>query len=273
MNFRMNILILKFASLVFLIAPQVYSATLEERLTGFKVGGHRGVFYSDNDPNSLEAFEEAIKQKADIIELDLNLSKDGVVFVFHSDSMDKDTDCSGMMSQKNAADIYGCKYNEGRRIITFEEALAKIGERAVINAEFKNLNVIEPAIELIRKYDAYERVYFQANVDKNKYAKARAYDAHVALLFAPPDQASFDWALALDDKRLLVIELHENIRTRANIAQIKAAGKFSSENAWHESSGRERFGASCRWVFDLGINIAISNKPGGCVKQRNRYSQ
>jgi glycerophosphoryl diester phosphodiesterase len=244
-----------------------------ERLNGFQVGGHRGLYYSKYAPNSLEAFDEAIRQKADIVEMDLNLSQDGVVFVFHSNSMNKDTNCEGLITQKNAQEILECEYNEGQKLVTFEQALVTLGDRAVINAEFKSLNVIEPAIQLIQKHLAYERVYFQTNVDKKKYNLARSVDAHVALLFAPPEQESLEWALGLDDPRLVVIELHENVRTKENIARIHALGKITSENSWPEATAKERFGASCEWVFKKGIRIATSKRPEGCVRQRDRIAR
>lgn len=242
------------------------------RLEGFKVGSHRAMYYSSRYArNSLEAFGEAIANGVDIIETDVNLSKDGVVYVIHSNSMDKDTDCKGMIADKTSAEVDLCRFNGGQKIGRFDEALALVHGRILLNVEFKSANVITPAIDLIRKHEAYGWVYFQTTVDKVKYAKARGYDAHVALLYAPQNQEQLEWALALNDENLVVIELQEEVRSKANINRIHAAGKLTSENSWHESSNDERFGAKCKWIFEMGINIAITNQPQGCVRQRDQF--
>ena len=47
---------------------------------------------------------------------------------------------------------------------------------------------IRQAIDLVRQYDAYEWVFFQANTHRDFYQQAREYDPRVALLYAPRSQ-------------------------------------------------------------------------------------
>ena len=59
-----------------------------------EVWAHRGA--SGYMPeNTMEAFELAIEQRADGIELDVQLSKDGKVMVLHDESVDRVTNSSG----------------------------------------------------------------------------------------------------------------------------------------------------------------------------------
>ena len=59
-----------------------------------KVWAHRGA--SGYAPeNTLEAFELAAKQKADGVELDVQLSKDGELVVIHDEIIDRVTDGKG----------------------------------------------------------------------------------------------------------------------------------------------------------------------------------
>ena len=61
-----------------------------------EVWAHRGA--SGYMPeNTMEAFELAIEQKADGIELDVQLSRDGEIMVFHDESVDRVTNSSGLV--------------------------------------------------------------------------------------------------------------------------------------------------------------------------------
>ena len=56
-----------------------------------KVWAHRGA--SGYAPeNTLEAFEMAVKQQADGVELDVQLTKDGELVVLHDETLDRTTD-------------------------------------------------------------------------------------------------------------------------------------------------------------------------------------
>ena len=68
--------------------------TQGDRTMNTKVWAHRGA--SGYAPeNTLEAFELAAKQKADGVELDVQLSKDGELVVIHDEIIDRVTDGKG----------------------------------------------------------------------------------------------------------------------------------------------------------------------------------
>ena len=53
--------------------------------TGVLVAAHRGTSGGNIPPNSIAAFDIALKEGADILEMDLFQSIDGELFVFHED--------------------------------------------------------------------------------------------------------------------------------------------------------------------------------------------
>ena len=70
--------------------------TRESRKT--KVWAHRGA--SGYRPeNTMEAFELAIKQGADGIELDVHTSADGELIVMHDETVDRVTDKTGLIKE------------------------------------------------------------------------------------------------------------------------------------------------------------------------------
>jgi glycerophosphoryl diester phosphodiesterase len=60
--------------------------------------------------NSLEAFREAHRLGADVMELDVKLTRDGVPVVIHDATLDRTTNCSGEVRSRTAADLAeGCR--------------------------------------------------------------------------------------------------------------------------------------------------------------------
>jgi glycerophosphoryl diester phosphodiesterase len=66
--------------------------------------GHRGA--PDCAPeNTLTSFREGLRQGADIIELDVQLSADGHVIVFHDAQLDRTTNGSGPLAERTLAEL------------------------------------------------------------------------------------------------------------------------------------------------------------------------
>lgn len=251
-----------------ILAPLCGAESLRQRLTGFSVGAHRGGAYG-LDSNTVHRFEKARRKGADIVEMDLRATKDGVPVVIHDEKLSGfGKSGRGVVSEMTLADVKRRRAFPCYPIATFEEVLQWAKGRVVINAEFKTLDVIAPAIQLVQQYDALDWVYFQTKSDHARYEMARREDARVNLLYKPIDDEDLRWALGLGDENLVVIELYAPTRTPENIAQIHAHGKLASENSWHFSKTRELLGSACKKVYALGIDIAITERPEGGKKAK-----
>lgn len=106
---------------------------------------HRGA-NADAPENTLPAFQFALAQNCDGIELDAQLTADGQVVVIHDDSLNRTTDGQGAVRKSGLADLKtldaGSWFKpefKGTRVPTLAEALALIGDRALTNIELKNL--------------------------------------------------------------------------------------------------------------------------------------
>jgi glycerophosphoryl diester phosphodiesterase len=251
---------------------------LRERLSGLRVAAHRGG-YVFADSNTIERFEAALRDGADIVETDLQVSSDGVPFLLHDADLGRVSNCKGLVSAQPAVSIERCRLNGlSHGPERFEAALAWARGRVVIDAEFKSLAVVQPAIELVRRYDAYEWVYFQVRDGWSYYREARAFDAYVALEATPAgddSEGKLSELLALDDPRLVIIQLHPKLLSDDNLRKIRESGRLASIDAWRLASERRwsfwpwRRTAACDEVFARGVGIAISNSPRPCAKQRD----
>lgn len=254
----------------FAISIQAQAQSIHERLKPPLVAAHQGGYPWKGDNNTLPKFFAAIADGANIVETDLQLTKDGVVIVFHDDDLKGNTGCKGLIGTKTYEEITRCPYDNGKPIETFEKVLQQINGKAIVNAEFKTQVVAVPAIQLVQKYAAYDWVYFQTKADRARYLLARQTDNKVALNFKAKDNKELDWALSHNDPYLVIIEMEKDMATPANIQKTHAANKLVSVNSWRYGSMEELFSAACDKVYALGIDIAVANNISSCVSQKGK---
>ncbi len=82
------------------------------------IGGHRGCA-CDAPENSIAAMEEGIRRGADYLEIDLQLTKDGIPVVFHDVQLDKKTKLSGYVHEYSFAQLK----EAAAGLCTMEEAM------------------------------------------------------------------------------------------------------------------------------------------------------
>ena len=104
---------------------------------------HRGA--SGTFPeNTLSAFRAAIDAKADMCELDVQLTRDGAVVVIHDDTVDRTTDGKGEVAELTLAELKrldaGAKFKNGavkEQIPTLDEVFAVTSGKCGLNIELK----------------------------------------------------------------------------------------------------------------------------------------
>jgi len=109
--------------------------------------GHRGTgqtrIFHPFPENSLSSFQEAIRQGADGIELDVEIAADGTLLVMHDDTLDRTTDCSGCVSGKTLEELRTCRLLNGCELPTsetpptLEEVYAALPDMTLVNVELK----------------------------------------------------------------------------------------------------------------------------------------
>lgn len=83
-------------------------------LNGNKIGilGHRGMGKKYKYPgNSFESIELVLKIGADGAEIDVQITKDSVLVIFHDEELSEKTNCRGMMRDYDWAEIDSCTYH------------------------------------------------------------------------------------------------------------------------------------------------------------------
>jgi glycerophosphoryl diester phosphodiesterase len=146
---------------------------------------HRGA--SAHAPeNTLAAFELALAQNADAIELDVKLSSDGHAVVIHDPTVDRTTGSRGwvkdlssaQLRSLNAGQFFSEKYS-GEKIPSLAEVFEAVGRRTFINVELTNYStprdaLVETVCMLVKKFSLQEHVMFSSFFASN-LSKARVY--------------------------------------------------------------------------------------------------
>ena len=122
---------------------------------------HRGA--SEYAPeNTLLSFYTGIFMKANGIETDVQITKDGVPVLFHDDTVDRVTDGSGKLSDFTLSELkslWVIKNGYKDRIITLEEFLTRFKDFDLTFAiELKGDNTAIPTADLIRKHGVQNKV-------------------------------------------------------------------------------------------------------------------
>ncbi len=128
----------------------ILNSMYSERMLVF---GHRGA--SAYAPmNTLPAFELAVEQGADGIELDVHFSQDGQLIVLHDFTVDHTTDGHGYARdmtleqlKKLDAGVWKGEQFKGVRIPTLGEVFEAVGQKLYINVEIKSESIETDGVE------------------------------------------------------------------------------------------------------------------------------
>lgn len=132
------------AILVFLLIAAIYAALILPRLinradmTGLTEDyAHRGLHDDVSPENSLAAFQKAVDNRIGI-ELDIQLSKDNVVMVFHDDNLKRVCGIDAKLSDYTAEELRKMKLcGKDHTIPTFAEVLRLVDGKVPLLVEFK----------------------------------------------------------------------------------------------------------------------------------------
>jgi len=100
---------------------------------------HRGASQAAPE-NTLAAFQLALEQQADGIELDVHLTADRQVVVIHDHDLSRTTDGAGSVYAHTLEEIRQLDAGGGQQIPTLEEVLNLVGDQATLNIELKGLS-------------------------------------------------------------------------------------------------------------------------------------
>ncbi len=189
--------------------------------------------------NTIPAYELAVQQGADGIELDVQRSKDGHAVIMHDFTVDHTTDGSGLVTEKTLAELKtldaGGWYGEafrGLRIPTLDEVFEAVGQKLYINVEIKSESAETDGVEqlvadVIARHEMQDRVLISSF---NPLALSRFREAlpEVPIAFLHSPNMPVDTEALVQQLGLVYEARHPHY------SQVTA----DSVAAWHEAGHR-----------------------------------
>jgi glycerophosphoryl diester phosphodiesterase len=236
------------------------------------VFGHRGA-KAYAPMNTLAAFELAVAQSADGVELDVHLSKDRALVVLHDFTVDNTSDGSGRvkdmtLAQLKALDAGGWfgEAFKNTRIPTLDEVFEAVGKKLYINVEIKvetaDTEGLEAAVaDCIAQFGLQGRVIV-SSFDLPVLQRFRNIAPEVAVGFLYMTQLpNAKMLTTMHDLRFEALHPHH---TLIDAEFMKRAAGFRV-NTWTVNDA-----ARAVELRDLGVDLIISDNPDVILRALGR---
>jgi len=271
-----NIVAHLFAGLVFLSASMLNTALAQKSKITMPERGlcaHRGAM--DTHPeNTLPALQEAARLGAQMIEFDIQLTKDSMMIIMHDDGVDRTTNGKG-----NVADLTykyirsldaGIKKSEkfkGTLIPTFEEVLAAMPQNVWLNCHLKGDEAVgKAAAAMLKKSGRLHQAFLTCSEKASRAAKAavpdvlicngeNSYRKNTAKYVAETIRMKAEFIQLLkpvagEDRRDLMTSLKEN-HVRINFFYAETAQELSA-------------------LFNQGVDFILVNNVGALLPETEK---
>ena len=150
---------------------------------GLAVMAHRGGSLEAPE-NTLESFKYALDIGSDIIETDIQLSSDGIPYIFHDDDLKRIPGIEKNFNQLLASEIDELNIFDDYKIPTLEETLKQFPNTR-FQIDFKTDEVVDPAIEIINKLPHIKKNLCVASFSSQRLQKIKSKLSDVTYSMGP----------------------------------------------------------------------------------------
>ena len=138
--------------------------------SGVSISAHRGG--RDEAPDTtLESFTSSIELGSSYIETDVQLSADGIPYIFHDDDLSRLLNMDVIFNSLHSEQIDQLKLFESYQIPKLETALTQF-PNALFQIDLKTDEVVIPAMKVIKNLNAFDRICI-ASYSSNRLKQVR----------------------------------------------------------------------------------------------------
>ena len=151
---------------------------------GISISAHRGGSLEAPE-NTIESFKYAVEVGSAYIETDVQLSSDGIPYIFHDDDLSRLLGKDVAFNSLHSSEIQNLKLFESFNIPTLETALTTFPD-ALFQIDLKTDEVAIPAMKIIETLEAFDRVCI-ASFSSKRLALINEMYPHVCLSMGPKE--------------------------------------------------------------------------------------
>jgi glycerophosphoryl diester phosphodiesterase len=220
--------------------------------------GHRGSAGNAFE-NTMDSIRKAVNIGVDLIEIDVQLSADGIPILFHDHSLNQKTNLSGKLADYTSAEIaQNMRTLDQQQLPTLQEACAEIAKgKSKLYLEVKSPDAIIPIIRVLQKSAIKD--YYLASFYHSLLAKAKSHDDRIKTI-AIFEAEIVDCVSYLKRISADIASIGYNSFSLRNFNELKQAG--ISVFVWTIDQPQE-----IDEFINLGVDGIVSNYPERIIKQ------
>lgn len=219
------------------------------------IASHRGSVIGGIPENTIPAFEIALKNNADVIEVDVARTKDGKLVISHDRILDRFTTGKGLISEHSLSEIRNLYLMSSLGYITdfkmhsLDEFLEHFKDKCIINLDQCG-KFIDEAYETVKKYNMLDQVILKTNNSIEKSVNWLNKQDRKPL-FMPVINNEIDMKKLFESPKINNMPAVELILQNGDISLLKP----SIVNKLHQLNKRI-------WINSLSINTIIPANRG-----------
>lgn len=232
---------------------------------------HRGASVAEPE-NTLRAFDLALHQGAQMIELDLQITRDGHVIVLHDEDLARTTDMQGLVAEMNLDEVRRADAGRGERVPTLKETLELARGRARLYLEIKDVRAGSETLRVVRAMNCADDVLI-ASFDTvlMQRLSEEVHDVELGVIVGLPSlnadilrwRESFPW-LALRAINYQVLSVQSELCFGFLVDKMREKGKTLYVWTVDSEKGFER-------MTERGVNGIVTNVPDKLIQYLSQH--
>ncbi len=236
----------------------------------YRIVAHRGA-HATIVENSLGSIREAIRQKADIIEVDVRMTRDREFVIFHDFFLDRMTTGQGFVITKRLAEIQKLRLLNGKPIPLLDDVLLFMEKhkKTGLLLDVKDLLIgafdVRRFIQALLEHDLLHRAIVSSyNPWMLHRVRKRQQDVELALLTMSPYGIAVPLAKKLQARYVSCVM---PIAKRWQLRYLRGVLPSESFLYWAQREGLEAM-AYCeegrdnlKWLIKRGVTLFETNRP------------
>lgn len=231
---------------------------------------HRGASAYQPE-NTLAAFALAIKQGAQMIELDLHRSRDNHVVVIHDETLDHTTNLTGRVDQLTLAEIKQADAGKGERVPTLDETLDLTSGKVRLYLEIKDPQAAAETLRIVRARRCQDEVMLASfDIELMRRLGEEVRDIELGVILGNETlnpvvrwREAFPW-IALRNINYQVLCMQVELCFGYLARRTKASGKRLY--VWTADEDRQ-----FAKMIERGVDGIVTNKPDHLIEFLKRF--
>jgi len=201
--------------------------------------------------NTIVAIQSAIDAGADIVEIDVRITKDNQVIVLHDSTLERLWGVSDSVSQLDWKFISGLGDSENRIPLLSEVLKLFVNTSTILMIDMEEADPAEPTFDIVLSGPmSLNQIFWCGNLNGMKRIRQLSSEARI---WMPWNEIAVPMQSEIDDLKPEYINLHYSFVTKNRVEDFRALGLKTA--VWTVDDQ-----ATMRWAHAIGVDSVTTNE-------------